>query len=1266
MRRQAFIGALSVLIVLLATGCPQGLPTAGFTAQVTAGVAPLTVQFTDTSSPGDSAITAWAWNFGDGGQSTLQSPQHTYTTPGVYTVSLNVTNARGNNTSVRQNLITVADPDDLPAPAFTAAPQAGPAPLTVQFTDTSTAGMYPVTGWLWTFGDGATSTLQNPSHTYTANGLYDVRLTLTTAMGPVEVLAEDHISVSPLVNPVADFSASATTGLAPLTVQFTDLSQPGSLPITGWLWSFGDGTTSTLQNPSHTYTAAGAYTVSLQVSAAQGSNTLQRVGYIVLHHPVEPTADFSLDNPVGYAPMTVQFTDESHPGTAAITEWAWTFGDGGTSSDANPGHTYTTPGVYTVGLTVRTAYGEDTVTRAASVQVQQPQPPTADFSSQRVGLNPPIVAFTDLSTAGTSPITSRLWTFGDGATSTLAAPVHTYAAFGTYEVSLTVTTAHGSDTETRQVVVESSVPPTAAFSATPLSGTAPLEVAFTDQSTAGTSVITGWSWTFGDGQGSTAQHPTHEYTAEGTYTVSLTVFSAAGSHTLTKNSLITVEAPVVPTVRINEFVASNGSGLTDEDGNFSDWIELYNPTDETVSLEGWSLTDDASDPGKWIFPAVSIPADGYLVVFASGKNRTNPLGELHTNFALGIGGEYLGLFKSTSEPALSELSPEFPEQVRDYSYGVYLEGPEWRYFPVPTPGAANTGTAYIGFAAAPQFSHLRGFYENPLQLVLTTQTADAVIRYTLDGTNPTPTTGLVYTNPIAVTSSRPVRAATFKTGYLSSQFVTHTYVVGAPEAQKSLPAISLVVDEVTNFYGPHGIKYIKGGQYSGTDAYHVRWVPIIEHNANNYTHFQRLHYPMPYNNYPGTRRWERPLSVEVIYPGDSPAANTGVQLDAGARIHGGDSIRRKFISLKSKRHPDSPAHPMFDVFDGPDWMFHFAFKTSFRVYFRSEYGGGRLEAPLFPGDGPDRHDTLTLRGGHNDWVNPFIKDEFARRLQGDAGHLWARGNLMNLYVNGVWKGYYNVTDHVNSQLIEEWLGTENTFDVITHDYVYPDLHEMLEAQNEGADQWPPTRDGDDIKWKELINFAKNNNLALDVNYQQMASMLDMTSFIDYLIIQVYVANYDWLHTNWIAARERTDGAKWFFFLWDAERSMETTPTQDGGLNFNGFVKNGGGRTGLNGQGDDAPVAVLYQRLKPNTTFKQLFRQRINYLFAPGNALSQSNLTARFNELRNELNPMIQYTYNLRNGSSPYVTRDLMDTYILDTWIPEREAIVMQHFLNEGF
>ena len=330
------------------------VPVTNFSANVTNGCPPLTVQFTDltTGSP-----TSWLWNFGDGATSTDHNPARTYSTVGIYNVTLTASNIFGTNQSVRSNYITVGQ---VPVANFTANVTAGCLPMTVQFSDTST-GLPGI--WNWSFGDGATSNLQNPNRTYTTAGSYTVTLIASNNCGnSTPFTSTNYITVGRV--PVANFTADITTGCLPMTVQFTDSS---AYNPTLWNWTFGDGTTSTAQNPVKTYSTAGVYNVSLIASTMCGSSTsFNRTGYITVG---APAVAFTASPTSGTAPLTVQFNGTSK-GTPVT--WNWTFGDGTTSVQQNLTHTYTVSGTYNVSLTATNGCGSNTTTKTGYITALGP------------------------------------------------------------------------------------------------------------------------------------------------------------------------------------------------------------------------------------------------------------------------------------------------------------------------------------------------------------------------------------------------------------------------------------------------------------------------------------------------------------------------------------------------------------------------------------------------------------------------------------------------------------------------------------------------------------------------------------------------------------------------------------------------------------------------------------------------------------------------------------------------------------------------------
>jgi|GEM_PF-1330464 CotH protein. len=226
---------------------------------------------------------------------------------------------------------------------------------------------------------------------------------------------------------------------------------------------------------------------------------------------------------------------------------------------------------------------------------------------------------------------------------------------------------------------------------------------------------------------------------------------------------------------ITEFMASNKVTLQDEDGDYSDWIEIHNPDAAPVSLDGWYLTDTATNKTKWQFPAVTIPADGYLIVFASSKNRRDPSGSLHTNWGLSAGGEYLGLIAADGTTVVSEYAPSFPSQSDDQSYGITQptdasETPQIGYFSTPTPGARNGGAESLAITSRVQFSRRSGLFAGTTTVSLSGAGTGEKIRYVLaepsasGATVPAPTAASPeYTAPLTLDRSYVIRAAVFST-----------------------------------------------------------------------------------------------------------------------------------------------------------------------------------------------------------------------------------------------------------------------------------------------------------------------------------------------------------------------------------------------------------------------------------------------------------------------------------------------------------------------
>ena len=383
---------------------------------------------------------------------------------------------------------------------------------------------------------------------HTTIGTFPVTLTVSGFGGPVTVTRAAYITVNPLVSPTADFTADPTSGAAPLLVVFTPTV---SGPVESYWWDFGDGMTSTAEAPSHIYTAAGVYTVSLTVDGPGGSATATKASYISVSTPAPPAADFTASPTSGTAPLTVTFTSIV---TGGITAYAWDFGDGSTSAAANPVHVYATAGSYTVVFTATNASGSTRVEKVDYIIVNPPPAPQVDFTaSPTTGVAPLAVSFTGIVSG---EATAYTWDFGDGGTSSSLNPIHTYAVPGSYTVLFTATGPGGSGSISKAGYISVtpasgvSAPQVITFTAAPLSGTLPLTVSFTP-TVSGT--VTLYLWDFGDGEHSNKMAPIHTYEAAGVYTVTLMAGNAGGSDSISRPGYIHVWYPLYLPVVLKDF-----------------------------------------------------------------------------------------------------------------------------------------------------------------------------------------------------------------------------------------------------------------------------------------------------------------------------------------------------------------------------------------------------------------------------------------------------------------------------------------------------------------------------------------------------------------------------------------------------------------------------------------------------------------------------------------------------------------------------------------
>lgn len=513
-------------------------PIADFHASSTTVSLGQSVNFTDISI---GAPTGWSWDFGDSQSSALQNPAHTYTNTGLYTVSLVATNAYGSDTMTKTDYINVVN-------------------YTGCDTITNLLANDTITYYTWTGYWG-----RLPGHNYYNMSGYADLFTNTT---PKHLQGVD----------IAIGQAYAGSSSSYITVNVWDKNSsglPGSIiyskqllinTLTPSSWNY-------ILFDSAVYVSADYFvgvelnygtpqdSVSFYMAQLRGSaNTMyinlggwddlpgifsntsynSSLALYVVHCPIvitPPVANFSYQPAMPLTGQSISFTDLS---TGSPTTWLWDFGNSQTSALQNPSYTYSSPGTYNVCLIAANSGGSDTTCQ--NITITNPPPPVASFNyTPTAPQTGQPISFTDLS-AG-SP-TSWLWDFGNSITSAVQNPNYTYPAGGTYHVCLTVSNAYGTDSTCQYITVANPPPPTAGFSATPVSTTIGQQIQFTDHST---DAPTSWTWYFGDGNSSTQQHPSYSYGAIGTYSVKLVVSNAYGSDSLTQTNYITISGSV-PTV----------------------------------------------------------------------------------------------------------------------------------------------------------------------------------------------------------------------------------------------------------------------------------------------------------------------------------------------------------------------------------------------------------------------------------------------------------------------------------------------------------------------------------------------------------------------------------------------------------------------------------------------------------------------------------------------------------------------------------------------
>ena len=693
---------------------------------------------------------------------------------------------------------------------------------------------------------------------------------------------------------------------------------------------------------------------------------------------------------------------------------------------------------------------------------------------------------------------------------------------------------------------------------------------------------------------------------------------------------------------INELMASNSGIIQDPQGQYDDWIEIHNYGIKAIDIGGMYLTDNLSDTTKWRIPAnntaaTTILAGGYLLIWAD--NDTTDAG-LHANFKLDAGGEEIGLFDSDGITLIDSIT--FGDQTTDISYGRYPDaGDYWQIFDSPSPGAQNI-SVYLGDVAEAEFSHNRGFYGAPFSVTIATETDGAEIYYTLDGSDPydldsggRSRNGIVYTDPIPINKTTYLRAKAVKPGWRPSEVNTQTFIFLDDVLQQPRSPLGFPTS-----WGGTSADYemdpdiVRDPRYNGMMKDALLSIPsmsLVMVVDDLFGSSEGI-----YANPDGHGvSWERPGSMELIYPDGTDS----IQVNCGIRIQGG-AFRNWGLTKKK----------------------------SFRLLFKGIYGPTKLRYPLFGEDAVDQFDTVVLRGGANDgyswnsarYTEQYTRDEFGRSLQRATGNVGSHGTFVHLYVNGLYWGLYNPCERPDDAFSASYYGGEKED--------WDSIHDLSASA------------GDTAAWNQMISKCRQAANSNDAYHELQGNnpdgtpnpaypnLLDVTNYVDYLIVNLWGGNWDWPWKNWWAGRDRSINSTGFkFFCWDYENTI--------GNNLNRSPLN---KNAL--QNNFSSAGVPHENLSRNAEYRMLFADRVHRYFFNNGILTPPSLTERYTAIADEIEMAIvaeSARWGDQHHSTPLTLEEWYDRdlnyndgragrgWILNHYIPQRSDIVMQQFRNAG-
>ncbi|HAV64947.1 MAG TPA: hypothetical protein DCY13_21570, partial [Verrucomicrobiales bacterium] len=531
---------------------------------------------------------------------------------------------------------------------------------------------------------------------------------------------------------------------------------------------------------------------------------------------------------------------------------------------------------------------------------------------------------------------------------------------------------------------------------------------------------------------------------------------------------------------ITELQADNETGIVDEDGYAQDWIELRNHSDSRQNLKGWTLTDDPGHAAGWVFPDHELDAGEFLVVFASGNDRGMPGRPLHTSFKLKAGGDYLALLRPDGTVA-ERFAPRFPSQREDGSYGRPADGDGFAFLAFPTPGRANAETL-TGRLTTLKFSIPHGLFDEAFTLHVTSAEPDVTLRFTTNGSEPDERSAIMR-NPLTIERTTALRVRGYRQGHTPTPVVTASYIF--PRDQVDLAADGLPPGGYPFKWGAGNANYGLDENITRDPELREKFVQALQAlpsysivaDIDDLFSDERGIYA--HAGWHG-RRAERRISLELL---PMAGREEGFQIEAGLRMRGGSSRAPRYQ------------------------------KHGFRLFFRGQYGAGKLRYDLFHGEGATEFDHFDLRCTQQySWHHGYspnalyVRDQFARDTQLAMGHQSARGNFVHLYINGMYWGMFNPCERPEADFGATYFGGDaDDYDVMKVRGGYS------EDDGDRRRGLVPT-DGEEENWKRLYELTLGD-MGNPTNYCRVLGLkpdgtpdplgrrlVDPVNLIDYMLV----------------------------------------------------------------------------------------------------------------------------------------------------------------------